>query len=331
MITTTNLEKHFADAMRSIARRSDLKAYVEQTPVIYQLLQRAAAKYVTGENRQDGLEAGRKLADKGYAVSLEYIGENTTDIQACEHAALELTMLIRALAAHGIPARVSFDLSHIGLSIDGELAYKNLTSIAVLARQADVELVVSMEESDKTDAILAIYTRASAVYANIGITLQAQLNRTAQDLDELGSIPRRIRFVKGAYQEPGQLTITRSLALNERYTQLIERAIRKGHHLSIATHDESIIDEVIKRGWIHEPGVEFEMLYGIRPDLCSQLKKSGYPVRVYLTYGREWYLYLCHRIAEYPPNVFQAILDMTDAGGADPIQNYGYTEITTMT
>lgn len=81
MVTTTNLEEKFAEAMKSIARRTDLKTYVEQTPPIFQLLQRAAAKYVTGENRQDGLEAGRQLVNKGYAISLEYIGENTTDVK----------------------------------------------------------------------------------------------------------------------------------------------------------------------------------------------------------------------------------------------------------
>ncbi|MBG9795937.1 proline dehydrogenase [Paenibacillus dendritiformis] len=320
MVTTTNLEKKFAEAMKSIARRADVKTYVEQTPAIYQLLQRAAAKYVTGEDRQDGLEAGRQLADKGYAISLEYIGENTVDVQACEAAALELSLLIHALAERGI-ARVSFDLSHIGLSLDGDLAYKNLTVLGALARQAGIELFVSMEESAKTDAILSIYERATAAYANIGITLQAQLNRTAQDMNGLQSIPGRIRIVKGAYQESDHLAIPRSSALNERYVQLVEQAIRIGHRVSIATHDESIIDEVIKRRWIHEPGVEFELLYGIRPDL-SQLKKAGYPVRIYLTYGREWYLYLCHRIAEYPPNLFQAILDITGTGKADPVLEY---------
>ena len=322
MVTTSDLEKKFAEAMKSIARRADLKTYVEQTPAIYQLLQRAAAKYVTGEERRDGIEAGRQLTDKGYAISLEYIGENTTDVQTCEAAALELSLLIQALAERGIPARVSFDLSHIGLSLDGELAYKQLTALAAQAQLAGIELFISMEESAKTDAILSNYARAAAVYSNIGITLQAQLNRTAQDLNGLRPVPGRIRIVKGAYQEPELLAMPRSAALSERYVQLVEQAIRIGHRVSIATHDESIVDEVIKRGWIHEPGVEFELLYGIRPDLSSRLKKAGYPVRIYLTYGREWYLYLCHRIAEYPPNLFQAILDITDVGKIDPMPDY---------
>ncbi|WP_284646636.1 proline dehydrogenase family protein [Paenibacillus silviterrae] len=321
-MTKKSVEQTFADAMKSIARRADLKTYVEETPAIYRLLQRAAVKYVTGEERQDGLEAGRRLADKGYAVSLEYIGENTADVRACEAAAQELSMLIQTLAERELPARVSFDLSHIGLSLDGGLAYKQLTELAAQAQRHGIELFISMEESAKTDAILSIYERAAAAYENIGITLQAQLNRTAQDLDGLQNSPGRVRIVKGAYQEPGHLAIPRSAALNERYLTQVESAIRKGHRVSIATHDETIVAEVIKRGWIHEPGVEFELLYGIRPDLSSRLKKAGYPVRVYLTYGHEWYLYLCHRIAEYPPNLFQAFIDMTGAGTADPVLEY---------
>ncbi|WP_308860193.1 hypothetical protein [Paenibacillus endoradicis] len=90
MVTTVDLEKKFTEAMKSIARRADLKAYIEQTPAIYQLLQRAATKYVAGYNRQAGLEVGRKLIDKGYPISIEYIGENTTDIQSCEAALLEM-------------------------------------------------------------------------------------------------------------------------------------------------------------------------------------------------------------------------------------------------
>ncbi|WP_235439607.1 proline dehydrogenase family protein [Paenibacillus sp. DMB20] len=208
-----------------------------------------------GNTKCCSLSRNGSLIDKGYAISLEYIGENTTDVQACEAAALELSLLIQALAERGIPARVSFDLSHIGLSLDGELAYKQLTALAAQAQLAGIELFISMEESAKTDAILSNYARAAAVYSNIGITLQAQLNRTAQDLNGLRPVPGRIRIVKGAYQEPELLAMPRSAALSVRYVQLVEQAIRIGHRVSIATHDESIVDEVIKRGWIHEPGV----------------------------------------------------------------------------
>ncbi|MBD3922719.1 proline dehydrogenase family protein [Paenibacillus sp. PR3] len=322
MVTKVDLEKQFTETMKSIARRGDLKAYVEQTPSIYHMLQRAAAKYVTGEDRTAGLEAGLRLINKGYAVSLEYIGENATDVQSCEAAALEMKQLIKNLTDRGMAARVSFDLSHIGLSVDDALAFKHLATLADQTQQTEIELFISMEESAKTEAILAIYERAAAIYPNIGITLQAQLHLTAQYMNDLQADPRRLRLVKGAYQEPKHLAISRSDALNERYLHLLEQSIDKGHRVSIATHDERIVDEVINRGWALKPGVEFEMLYGIRPDLSSKLRKAGYPVRIYLTYGHEWYLYLCHRIAEYPPNLYQAVIDIASDEPVDSAMEY---------
>lgn len=319
---TIELEKAFASAMKSIARRADLKTHIEQTPALYSLLNRAAARYVTGESRSDGLAAQQRLMDKGYAVSLEYIGENTTNLQDCEDAQAELSQLISDLSTRNKAARVSFDLSHIGLLLDHELTYRHLIALAEQAKHANIELFISMEESAKTDDILAIYKRAARDYSHIGITLQAQLNRTEQDLIDLSSGTSRIRLVKGAYQEPESISIARSSILNERYLRLIEQAVEQGHLLSIATHDESIIDEVVRRGWIQSSAVEFEMLYGIRPDLSCKLNAAGHPVRIYLTYGQEWYLYLCHRIAEYPPNLFQAVLDMSAAEQLDPLRDY---------
>ncbi|OBZ12667.1 proline dehydrogenase family protein [Bacillus sp. FJAT-26390] len=322
MNRVSDLENQLTAALKTIARRSDLKSYVEQTPQVNQLLRRAAARYVTGEARQDGLEAGRKLLKKGYAVSHEYIGENTTVAAECEAAVTEMLALIHDIGETGMPARVSFDLSHIGLSLDTELAFANLERLAERAQKGGVELFISMEESSKTERILTVYERAASIYPNIGITLQAQLKRTPQDLAALLATPRRVRIVKGAYQEANDSSIPRSPALNARYLELVESSIRQGHSVSIATHDEPIIEKLLEQEWLSGSNIEFEMLYGIRPDLSSKLKAAGHPVRIYLTYGQEWYLYLCHRMAEYPPNLFRAVVDTVSDEGIEPVQSY---------
>ena len=43
------------------------------------------------------------------------------------------------------------------------------------------------------------------------------------------------------------------------------------------------------------------------------MRKRGYRTRTYLAYGEEWYLCLYHRLAEHPPNIYQAVMDV--AGG----------------
>lgn len=321
MYKATDWERQATEALKSIARRQDLKELVGRTPALNGLLRRAAARYVAGDARKDGLEAVRGLLAKGYAVSLEYIGENTADAAACEAAAGEMAGLVGELGELGIAARVSFDLSHIGLAVDDGLAFGQLMGLARQAREHGIELFVSMEESAKTDRILDVYKRAAIAEPGIGITLQAQLNRTPDDLAGLEGLGGPMRVVKGAYRESADMAIGRSEALNERYLRLVETALAQGRRVSVATHDEALIDAVIARGWAGQ-GLEFELLYGIRPDLAGKLKASGYPVRVYVTYGEEWYLYLCHRIAEFPPNLYRALADVAGEAAVDSVSAY---------
>jgi proline dehydrogenase len=51
------------------------------------------------------------------------------------------------------------------------------------------------------------------------------------------------------------------------------------------------------------------MLRGVTPERLQLMGERGYATRVYLPCGREWYLYLCHRLTEYRPNIYQALAD----------------------
>lgn len=317
----TSDEKQFADALKSVARNLEIKQYIQQSPELYPLFQRSAKRFVTGESKENGIAVGNQLISKGYRISLEFIGENTVSREECIQAKNEFLDLIQKCGEEGINTRISFDLSHIGLSVDADLAFQNLLEMAKLAQDNGLSLMISAEESNKTEQILSIYKRAVVEYANIGVTLQAQLYRSLNDLKELLDYPGTIRLVKGAFQEPSDICIPRSTKLDERYLELVDLCVKAEHSISIASHDEAIYKHVVEHGYLNNSYVEAEMLYGIRPDLCKQLKDDGLPVRVYLTYGSEWYLYLTHRIAEYPPNIYVAIKDMIQ-GTEDTLSLY---------
>jgi proline dehydrogenase len=110
-------------------------------------------------------------------------------------------------------------------------------------------------------------------------------------------------------QEPDERAMRRGESLDERFLSLVQVLVEAHHPLSIATHDQYLLQEVERRKFLSVPHVEVEMLYGIRPDLLRQMRDAGYQTRLYLTYGTEWYLYLCHRLAEYPPNTYRALAD----------------------
>lgn len=317
----SSIEKQFADALKSIARNIEIKEYIQKSSELYPIFRSSAKRFVTGESREDGISIGNQLIHKGYQISLEYIGENTKSEKECVQAKDEFISLMRECGNRKISSRISFDLSHIGLSINTELAYRNLVEMAKEAQIHGLTLMISMEESAKTDQILSIYKRAVVQYPNVGVTIQAQLHRTKEDLKELLEFPGAIRIVKGAYQEPSDICIPRSTKLDGRYLELVDLCVKAGNQVSIASHDENIHKAIIERGYLQNPNVEVEMLYGIRPELCKQYKNDGLPVRVYLTYGDEWFLYLCHRIAEYPPNIYAAVTDMIN-GGANSSEFY---------
>lgn len=309
-IKMNKAEELVVQALKSAARDERMKHTVQQSTELYPLLWKAAKRYVTGEKRQDALRVAMECIGNDYQISLELLGENTADLLECQKAKDEFLQLIESMGASSMKQTVSFDLSHIGLSISAELAYQHLIELSQKAQQYEITLMISMEESSKTSDILDIYKKIANQYSNVGITLQVHLYRTEEDIQQLIQYPGKIRLVKGAFHEPADVALKRSDELNERFLYYVEQLINANHPISIATHDEVLIQEMEQRQYFNQSNVEIEMLYGIRPDLIHQLKAKGYCCKVYLTYGREWYLYLCHRLAEYPENLFLAVADI---------------------
>lgn len=323
----TDQEKMTAHVLKAIARDAGMKEFVQNTPKLYRMLLTAAKRYVTGETREDAMRVAARLKQSGYLLSVEHIGENTMDRGEAQLAKQEFLQLATDCSRLDTMANISFDLSHLGLLFQPKTAFEHVAEMAECAKAHGQYLMISMEESAKTEAILQMYERLTERHDNIGITLQAHLHRSVADLKRLLHLPGKIRLVKGAFQEPPELALARSTELNERYLLLADMCVEAGHECALATHDQALVDVLNERGYWQCPQVEAELLYGVRPELARDLRKRGVPVRLYLTYGTEWYLYLCHRLAEYPPHVHQAIADMFDPSRIDDA-SYDVTEET---
>jgi proline dehydrogenase len=301
-----------AEALRRLALDEDLKAYVLQRPELYQPLLRAALRFIGGETLPHCVTAAKELNAQGHAVTIDYMGESTRDAAMAEQALREFLTVVDAIRQERLTASVSFDLSHIGMVIDTELTCRHAAQLAQAARDAGLELMISMESTDRTDSILSIHRWLGERFDNVGITLQAYLFRTAQDLAEVLKRPGKIRLVKGAYGEAAHVARSRGEGLDAEYRRLVEAILASGHLLSIATHDTALLAQAhcfIQERGLKSDLIEFEMLKGVAPERLQVMRARGYRTRVYLPYGQEWHLYLCNRLAEYPPNIYQAIAD----------------------
>ena len=77
-------------------------------------------------------------------------------------------------------------------------------------------------------------------------------------------------------------------------------------HVARGKHEEEPLHHTIRyteQNDIPRERFEFQMLYGVRPQLQLDLVRRGYKVLVATPYGPEWYPYLMRRLGERPANL----------------------------
>lgn len=285
---------------------------------------RAASRFVAGENLQDAIEASRELNSKGINTTLDHLGEHTSDPEKALRATDDVLEALSAIESAGVRANFSIKLTQIGLALDEKLCKDNLERIIRHAQKYNNFVRIDMEDSPWIDKTLSLYEyiREDCLCDNVGIVIQSYLYRSKEDTTNILKMNGRVRLCKGAYQEPEDIAFPRKRDVDANYDKLTELlvdgalsadspAISEDGKIppipAIATHDENRIQHAkayIKKTGLSLSAIEFQMLFGIRRDIQEQLANDGYPVRVYVPYGTEWYPYFTRRLAERPANLW---------------------------
>jgi proline dehydrogenase len=262
-----------------------------------------AARFVAGETLDECVAVLRRLNEQGLWANTTILGEGVLEPEQTERVVAGYAEVIDRIAAEELRANVALKLTHLGLEIDEELAYANLARL--LERGSFIR--IDMEQSEFVDATLRVYRRArEAGFDNVGTVLQAYLYRTPDDLESLLPLAPNLRLVKGAYLEPPEVAYPRKADVDALYERLMEHMLAGTGHTAIATHDQALIAHAItfaKEHGVERDRFEFQMLYGVRPQLQLELARRGYKVLVATPYGPEWYPYLMRRLGERPANL----------------------------
>jgi proline dehydrogenase len=308
-----------ANALRRIARDEALKAKAQNDPLLAPLLQRAAQRYIGGTDLAQCIQTVKRINAQGHAATADYMGESTRDEA---HAAAEtehFLALVRAIDHEQLNCTVSLDLSHIGLTIDADLGVANATCVCQAAHEIGREVMISMEGSERTDAIFKAHEKLCQRFDHVGITVQARMHRSEADLPTLLKRPGRIRLVKGAYDEAEDVAHPRiSEGTTSAFRSLTRLLLESGNACSIGTHDwrqlawaqELLTSAAVGKTPAAARSFEFETLLGLGPEQSDHMRGLGHPTRQYVVYGNEWFLYVCHRIAEDPPRLYDALADI---------------------
>ena len=266
-----------------------------------------AARFVAGETLDECVVALRRLNDQGLYANTTLLGESVVEPIATERVVAAYREILDRIAAEQLRANVALKLTHLGLEIDEELAYTNMRGLVEHAAKLDCFIRIDMEQSQFVDATLRVYSRLREDGLDaVGTVLQSYLYRTMTDLDTLLPLKPNLRLVKGAYLEPPTVAYPRKADVDLAYVRLMERMLLEASHTAIATHDSTLIQHAIRFAAdrsIDKDRFEFQMLYGVRPQLQRDLARRGYKVLVATPYGPEWYPYLMRRLGERPANL----------------------------
>lgn len=284
---------------------------------------RMASRFIAGETQEAALAVVRQLNQQGILATLDHLGENTEDHKAADQFTNDVLSVLAAIHTAGLQSNVSIKLSQLGLVLDPEMAYVNLTRILDRAREYQTFIRVDMEDSTLTEITLELVYRAKAAgYDNVGTVIQSYLYRSEDDVNRLIQKGIKVRLVKGAYKEPASVAYPKKADVDAAFDRLTQLLLSKESEigyssgsedglfppfLAVATHDNKRIRfarETLKQMDLPENSLEFQFLYGIRRDLQQDLHRFGYPVRVYVPYGTHWYPYYMRRLAERPSNVW---------------------------
>jgi proline dehydrogenase len=266
-----------------------------------------AGRFVAGETLDQAVVALRRLNERGLRTNTTLLGEGVRDPAEARAVASTYEDVLARIAAERLQTNVALKLTHLGLALDQELALENLEHVVARAAALGIFVRIDMEESGWVDATLRIYRRLREDGRdNVGFVLQSYLYRSEDDLAALLPLRPNVRLVKGAYLEPPDVAYPRKQDVDAAYVSLLERSLRESAFTAVATHDERLIERAIAfaaQEGIERDRFEFQMLYGVRPQLQLDLVRRGFAVLVATPYGPEWYPYLMRRLAERPANL----------------------------
>ncbi|MGH8945170.1 MAG: proline dehydrogenase family protein [Acidimicrobiia bacterium] len=264
-----------------------------------------ARRFVAGDTLEDAVAAARHLNRSGLLVSLDLLGEEVHDGDSATRATEEYLECLDRISEERLEANISVKPTQLGLAIDPGIAAEAIERLAARALDVGTTVTIDMEDSRYTEGTVRLFENAQPGMGNLGIAIQAYLHRTPADLERLAPLGGHIRLCKGAYVEPEEVALTSKDEVNEAYAAQLRTLMAAEETMpAVATHDLSLIELAKTLDVDRVAAFEFQMLYGVRPDLQLSLVSEGYPLRVYLPFGSQWYPYLTRRLGERPANVW---------------------------
>jgi len=265
--------------------------------------------YISGETIDDAIRVSKEFKKNNIDITIDVLGEFITTLGEAEENKKEYLNLIDVTNKSGIDGNFSVKPTFFGLLIDREVCYKHIREIVAKASTYNNFIRIDMEDSSCTDMEIELFRRLQKEFpGNVGLVLQAYLKRTLDDIKSLSDLnstkhPLNFRLCKGIYIEPAEIAYKKYEEINWHFLEDLEYMFKNKIYVGIATHDKPLVEgayKLIKQYNVPKDMYEFQMLYGVTPNLRESIVKDGHRMRVYVPFGTKWFGYSTRRLKENP-------------------------------
>ena len=273
------------------------------------LVWRFSRSYIAGENAADAITACRSLNDRGGITTIDILGESIANPSEAKYHRDAYLLLMDLAKKEGIDGNFSLKPTMFGLLVDPATCHSHIREIVSKAALMNNFIRIDMEDSQCVDMEIELFKKLRAEFPkNVGLVLQAYMRRTFTDLETLNEVnsaanPINFRLCKGIYIEPEAIAFKGYQEVRDHFLADLRYMLENKMYAGIATHDRYLVEESLKM--IHEMNIpkdmyEFQMLYGVTPELRQSIVDDGHKMRVYVPYGKQWFGYSTRRLKENP-------------------------------
>ncbi len=266
-------------------------------------------RYIAGRNINEAVSASKQLNVQNMRITVDLLGEFISDLSEATKNKEEYLEIIERFEKEKINGNYSLKPTSFGLLLDKDVCYNNVREIVAKAAEYNNFLRVDMEDSPCVDLEIEMYRKLKAEFPNnVGLVLQSYMRRTMQDIENMMDMhteeaPLNFRLCKGIYVEPKEIAYKKYEEVNENYIRILDYMFKNKIYVGIATHDKPLVKaayELIEKYNVSKDMYEFQMLYGVTPDLRQSIVDKGHTMRVYVPFGNDWFGYSTRRLKENP-------------------------------
>ncbi len=259
--------------------------------------------YIAGDTLDDAVTLVRELNEQKMMATIDVLGEEVKEKEQSRKAVELYKNVLEAIHNENLDANISVKPTHMGLKIDKEFCFQNIKELVSEAAKVNNFVRIDMEDASTTDDTIDIYLRLKKDFSNVGTVLQSYLRRTIADINHLIEHQSNLRYCKGIYNEKREIAYKDKSIINDNFKYGLEKLLRNGCYVGIATHDEKLVWHALKlidQLQLKPEQYEFQMLLGVDHELRRILVGGGHRLRVYVPFGTEWFGYSTRRLKENP-------------------------------